>query len=76
MSATPTQPRLLRSRRANRAAADIAKPRYKWVVLSNTTLGILMATINASILLIALPDIGRRKAGPHATADPPYGLPR
>ena len=26
---------------------------YKWVVLSNTTLGVLIATINASILLIA-----------------------
>jgi MFS family permease len=33
--------------------------RYKWVVLSNTTLGILMATINGSILMIALPDIFR-----------------
>jgi MFS family permease len=32
---------------------------YKWVALSNTTLGMLMATINASILLIALPDIFR-----------------
>jgi len=32
---------------------------YKWIVLSNTTLGVLMATINASILLIALPDIFR-----------------
>src|SRR3954452_702259 len=30
---------------------------YKWIALSNTTLGILMATINSSILLIALPDI-------------------
>jgi MFS family permease len=30
---------------------------YKWIALSNTTLGILMATINTSILLIALPDI-------------------
>jgi MFS family permease len=34
-------------------------PRYKWVVLSNTTLGVLIATINSSILLIALPDIFR-----------------
>jgi MFS family permease len=33
--------------------------RYKWVALSNTTLGVLMATINSSILLIALPDIFR-----------------
>src|SRR6201995_1025451 len=32
---------------------------YKWVALSNTTLGVLMATINSSILLIALPDIFR-----------------
>jgi MFS family permease len=32
---------------------------YKWVALTNTTLGVLMATINASILLIALPDIFR-----------------
>ena len=31
--------------------------RYKWVVLSNTTLGVLMATIDTSIVLIALPDI-------------------
>ena len=30
---------------------------YKWIVLSNTTLGVLIATINASILLISLPDI-------------------
>ena len=32
-------------------------PRYKWIALSNTTLGILMVTINQSIVLIALPDI-------------------
>ncbi|MGC1239439.1 MAG: MFS transporter [Acidimicrobiales bacterium] len=31
--------------------------RYKWVVLSNTTLGMLMAMIDTSIVLIALPDI-------------------
>ena len=36
-----------------------AGPHYKWIALSNTTLGILMATINASIMLIALPDIFR-----------------
>ena len=34
-------------------------PGYKWVALSNTTLGVLIATINSSILLIALPDIFR-----------------
>src|SRR3954452_17560094 len=32
---------------------------YKWVALSNTTLGTLLAMINSSILLIALPDIFR-----------------
>ena len=32
---------------------------YKWIALSNTTLGLLMATINSSIVLIALPDIFR-----------------
>jgi MFS family permease len=33
--------------------------RYKWIALSNTTLGILMVTINSSILLISLPAIFR-----------------
>ena len=40
-----------------------AGPHYKWIALSNTTLGVLMATINASILLIALPDIFRGHRG-------------
>jgi MFS family permease len=31
--------------------------RYKWIALSNTTLGVLMATIDGSITLIAMPDI-------------------
>src|SRR4051812_20146255 len=30
---------------------------YKWIALSNTTIGILLATINSSILLISLPQI-------------------
>ena len=33
--------------------------RYKWIALSNTTLGILMAVINQSIVIIALPAIFR-----------------
>ncbi|NKQ58309.1 MFS transporter [Amycolatopsis sp. K13G38] len=45
--------------RTDRAGAATASPRYKWIVLSNTTLGVLIATINSSILLIALPDIFR-----------------
>jgi MFS family permease len=35
------------------------RDRYKWIALSNTTIGMLMATINSSIVLIALPDIFR-----------------
>jgi EmrB/QacA subfamily drug resistance transporter len=32
-------------------------PHYKWVALTNTTLGVLMASIDASIVLISLPAI-------------------
>lgn len=32
-------------------------PRYKWIALTNTTIGILIATINSSIVLISLPGI-------------------
>ena len=34
-------------------------PHYKWVALTNTTLGALMASIDSSIVLIALPAIFR-----------------
>ena len=33
--------------------------RYRWIALSNTTLAILLATLDASITLIAMPDIFR-----------------
>ncbi len=33
--------------------------RYKWIALSNTTLAVLLATLDASITLIAMPDIFR-----------------
>jgi MFS family permease len=36
-----------------------AHPHYKWVALSNTTLGMLIVTINSSIVLISLPAIFR-----------------
>ncbi len=36
---------------------SVDHPRYKWVALSNTTLGTLLATINSSIVLISLPAI-------------------
>src|SRR5262249_17303495 len=33
--------------------------RYKWIALSNTTLAVMLATIDASIMLIAMPEIFR-----------------
>jgi EmrB/QacA subfamily drug resistance transporter len=45
-------------KKSDRTLADLG-PNYKWVALSNTTLGMLLATINSSIVLIALPDIFR-----------------
>ena len=36
-----------------------AEDGYKWVALSNTTLGMLAAAINSSILLISLPAVFR-----------------
>ena len=49
----------LRATACRRVQMDNDHPRYKWVVLSNTTLGILLASINASIVLISLPAIFR-----------------
>lgn len=42
-----------------RVRVDRDHPHYKWVALSNTTLGVLLATINSSIVLISLPAIFR-----------------
>jgi len=41
--------------------ASPARPRiaYKWIALSNTTIGMLMATVNATSILIAMPVIFR-----------------
>jgi MFS family permease len=41
------------------AARTEVGSRYKWIALSNTTIGVLMVTVNSSIVLIALPDIFR-----------------
>ncbi|GLV55663.1 MFS transporter [Dictyobacter sp. S3.2.2.5] len=43
-------------RRASRSQRPVG-PHYKWVALTNTTLGVLMASIDASIVLISLPAI-------------------
>ncbi len=49
-------------RRASSIALRRPDPRgenYKWIALSNCTLGVLLATLDASITLIAMPDIFR-----------------
>ncbi|MGO8722742.1 MAG: MFS transporter, partial [Acidimicrobiales bacterium] len=56
-------------------SADRRGVHYKWIALSNTTLGVLMVTINQSILLISLPDIFRGiKLNPLAPANVSYFL--
>jgi MFS family permease len=37
----------------------VTNGRYKWIALSNTTLGVLMATLDSSIVIIAMPAIFR-----------------
>src|SRR5471030_776290 len=37
----------------------MSSDRYKWIALSNVTLGVLLATLDGSIVLIAMPDIFR-----------------
>jgi MFS family permease len=39
--------------------SEKAGSRYKWIALTNTTIGVLMVTISGSITLISLPDIFR-----------------
>jgi MFS family permease len=51
--------RLTRVNRPSRGQAGLDGDRYKWVALSNTTLATLIATIDLSVVLIALPDIFR-----------------
>jgi MFS family permease len=53
----------LKAGRAQRTGVDgappVLPPNYKWVALFISTLGMLMATIDGSIVLIAMPDIFR-----------------
>ncbi len=52
--------RLLAQRQAGEIeVSDEDRYKGKWSVLSNTTLGVLMVTIDSSIVLISLPDIFR-----------------
>jgi MFS family permease len=43
--------------RSDPAGSDPRGDRYKWIALSNCTLGMLLATLDGSITLIAMPDI-------------------
>jgi EmrB/QacA subfamily drug resistance transporter len=43
----------------NGTSADGRSDRYKWIALSNTTLSMTMATIDASIVIVAMPAIFR-----------------
>jgi MFS family permease len=61
-----TKPPIAESKEAAAAVTDRRRrpmdrdhPHYKWVALSNTTLGTLLATINSSIVLVSLPAIFR-----------------
>ena len=48
---------------------------YKWIALSNTTLGVLMASVNSNIILISLPAIFRgMNVDPMSAAGVPYML--
>jgi len=50
-------------------------PHYKWLVLSNTTIGVLLASMNATSLIIALPVIFRGiRLNPLDPANFPYLL--
>ncbi|HVU13530.1 MAG TPA: MFS transporter [Phototrophicaceae bacterium] len=39
------------------ASGKTLSPNYKWIALSNTTLGVLLGSMDGSIILISLPDI-------------------
>ncbi len=57
------------------APSPLVGPRYKWVVLSNTTIGVVLATMNATSLIIALPVIFRGiHLNPLSPANFPYLL--
>jgi MFS family permease len=59
MASTANGRRRLSSVRAGYRRPDPRGENYKWIALSNCTLGVLLATLDASITLIAMPDIFR-----------------
>ncbi|MGO9502358.1 MAG: MFS transporter [Streptosporangiaceae bacterium] len=59
VSAADPQARNADGPRGDGRQADGREGRYKWIALSNTTLSMTMATIDASIVIIAMPAIFR-----------------
>jgi MFS family permease len=59
MASTGNGRRRLSSVRTSYRRPDPRGENYKWIALSNCTLGVLLATLDASITLIAMPDIFR-----------------
>jgi MFS family permease len=59
MASTGNGRRRLSAVRAGYRRPDPRGENYKWIALSNCTLGVLLATLDASITLIAMPDIFR-----------------
>ncbi len=60
---------------ANVEVRPVVGPRYKWIVLSNTTIGVLLSSLNATSLMIALPVIFRGiHLDPLAASNFPYLL--
>jgi MFS family permease len=56
-SPLPESQKAIKSDEAEERQESKYGPHYKWMVLSNTTLGSLMAAIDSSIILISLPAI-------------------
>jgi MFS family permease len=50
---------IVHARNGTRPGSGRADDGYKWIALSNATLAVLLATLDASITLIAMPDIFR-----------------
>jgi MFS family permease len=57
VSLTPAPAESAPPRGRGRGRSRRHDPNYKWIALSNTTLGVLMASIDASIVIISLPAI-------------------
>ena len=55
----PSGTRLAAASGGSGGTAGARPDRYKWVALSNTSLGMFMATVDSSIVIISMPAIFR-----------------